>query len=63
MNPYRMSFGWVRNETLLDTHIFIWWADQSGRLSPAALSALEDQANELLGVWRAFGKADQDSIG
>jgi len=48
MNPYRMSFGWARNETLLDTHIFIWWADQSGRLSPAALSALEDQANELL---------------
>ena len=33
---------------LLDTHIFIWWADQPERLSPAALSALEDDANELL---------------
>jgi PIN domain nuclease of toxin-antitoxin system len=33
---------------LLDTHIFIWWADQSERLSPVALSALEDEANELL---------------
>jgi PIN domain nuclease of toxin-antitoxin system len=33
---------------LLDTHIFIWWADQSEKLSPAALSALEDEANELL---------------
>ena len=33
---------------LLDTHIFIWWADQPERLSPAALSALEDEANELL---------------
>jgi PIN domain nuclease of toxin-antitoxin system len=33
---------------LLDTHIFIWWADQPERLSPVALSALEDGANELL---------------
>jgi PIN domain nuclease of toxin-antitoxin system len=33
---------------LLDTHIFIWWADQPEKLSPAALSALEDEANELV---------------
>ena len=33
---------------LLDTHIFIWWADQPEKLSPDALSALEDEANELL---------------
>src|SRR4051794_22431266 len=33
---------------LLDTHIFIWWADQPEKLSPAALCALEDEANELL---------------
>jgi len=33
---------------LLDTHIFIWWADQPEKLSSAALSALEDEANELL---------------
>jgi len=33
---------------LLDTHIFIWWADQPEKLSPAALSALEDETNELL---------------
>ncbi len=33
---------------LLDTHIFIWWADQPEKLSPAALSTLEDEANELL---------------
>ena len=32
---------------LLDTHIFIWWADQPEKLSPAALSALQDEANEL----------------
>jgi PIN domain nuclease of toxin-antitoxin system len=33
---------------LLDTHIFIWWADQPEKLSPNALSALEDESNELL---------------
>lgn len=33
---------------LLDTHIFIWWADHPEKLSQAALSALEDEANELL---------------
>jgi PIN domain nuclease of toxin-antitoxin system len=33
---------------LLDTHIFIWWVDQPERLSPVALSALEDEANELM---------------
>jgi len=33
---------------LLDTHTFIWWADQPEKLSPNALSALEDEANELL---------------
>lgn len=33
---------------LLDTHIFIWWADQTEKLSLAALSALEDEANELI---------------
>ena len=33
---------------LLDTHIFIWWADQPEKLSPVSLSALEDEANDLL---------------
>jgi PIN domain nuclease of toxin-antitoxin system len=33
---------------LLDTHIFIWWADEPEKLSRATLSALEDEANELL---------------
>jgi PIN domain nuclease of toxin-antitoxin system len=33
---------------LLDTHIFIWWVDQPERLSPSALSALQDEANEML---------------
>lgn len=33
---------------LLDTHIFIWWVDQPEKLSATAISALEDEANELL---------------
>jgi PIN domain nuclease of toxin-antitoxin system len=33
---------------LLDTHVFIWWADQQERLSATALSALNDEANELI---------------
>jgi len=33
---------------LLDTHIFIWWVDEPEKLSAAAISALEDEANELL---------------
>jgi PIN domain nuclease of toxin-antitoxin system len=33
---------------LLDTHVFIWWADDPEKLSPAALAALEDEANDLL---------------
>jgi len=33
---------------LLDTHIFIWWADQPEKLSPVSLSALQDEANDLL---------------
>ncbi len=33
---------------LLDTHIFIWWADESGKPSPQALALCEDPANELV---------------
>ncbi len=33
---------------LLDTHIFIWWADKQESLSATALSALNDEANELI---------------
>jgi len=33
---------------LRDTRIFIWWADHPEKLSHAALSALEDEANELV---------------
>jgi PIN domain nuclease of toxin-antitoxin system len=33
---------------LLDTHVFIWWADQQESLSATAPSALKDEANELV---------------
>lgn len=33
---------------LLDTHIFLWWADEPEKLSALALSALEDGANDLI---------------
>jgi len=33
---------------LLDTHVFIWWADAPEHLSAAALAALEDGSNELI---------------
>lgn len=33
---------------LLDTHIFIWWADVPERLSDDVLSALEDRSSSLL---------------
>lgn len=33
---------------LLDTHIFIWWADAPEKLSATALTALEDENNDLL---------------
>ena len=33
---------------LLDTQIFIWWADNPEKLSKPVLSALEDDSNDLL---------------
>ena len=33
---------------LLDTHAFIWWDSKASRLSPRALAACSDPANELL---------------
>ena len=32
---------------LLDTQTFIWWADQPEKLSHAARTAMEDEANDL----------------
>jgi len=33
---------------LLDTHVFIWWANEPERLSPKVLSLCEDAENTLL---------------
>ena len=33
---------------LLDTHVFIWWANEPERLSPKVLSLCEDAENTLI---------------
>ena len=46
---------------VLDTHAFIWWDSDPARLSPAALAALRDPANEVwlsaASVWELVIKA------
>jgi len=46
---------------LLDTHAFVWWAGRSRKLSPKALAACEDKANQMLlsvvSVWEMQIKA------
>ena len=39
---------------LLDTHSLIWWDGAPERLSPAALAAIQDPANE---VWASVVSA------
>ena len=47
---------------LLDTHTFIWWDSDLTQLSPTALSALRDPANEVflsvVSVWEMAIKSD-----
>src|SRR5262249_86330 len=47
---------------LLDTHTFIWWDGEPSKLSPAALTFLQDPANTLLlsvvSVWEILLKMD-----
>jgi PIN domain nuclease of toxin-antitoxin system len=46
---------------LLDTHVFIWWADAPEKLSATTLAVLEDENNDLLlsiaSVWEMQIKA------
>ena len=46
---------------LLDTHVFVWWDSDPARLSPAALAALTNPANEVVlstaSVWEIVIKA------
>jgi PIN domain nuclease of toxin-antitoxin system len=47
---------------LLDTHTFIWWDSDPGRLSAKALAAFRDPANALflsaVSIWEMAIKAD-----
>jgi PIN domain nuclease of toxin-antitoxin system len=40
---------------LLDSHIFIWWANSSKEISPATINVLEDNSNtlflSLVSIW------------
>jgi PIN domain nuclease of toxin-antitoxin system len=51
---------------LLDTHTFIWWADEPEKLSVHALQALEDEGNHLflslVSVWEIQIKAQLDKM-
>jgi PIN domain nuclease of toxin-antitoxin system len=48
-------------KVLLDTHAFIWWDSDPGKLSPAALAALQDPRTEVLlsvvSVWEMLIKS------
>jgi PIN domain nuclease of toxin-antitoxin system len=33
---------------LLDTHTFIWWANEPGKLSKKVLEACENEKNDLI---------------
>ena len=49
---------------LLDTHIFIWWADEPEKLSANIVAALEDENNTLiLSVVSAWEIQIKDQLG
>ncbi|MGH8584355.1 MAG: type II toxin-antitoxin system VapC family toxin [Gammaproteobacteria bacterium] len=51
---------------LLDTHTFIWWDSEPGKLSPQALSLCQDRQNVLLlsvaGIWEMQIKLQLDKL-
>lgn len=51
---------------LLDTHTFIWWDSEPGKLSPQALSLCQDRQNMLLlsvaSVWEMQIKLQLDKL-
>ncbi|GMU57126.1 MAG: hypothetical protein AMXMBFR33_62720 [Candidatus Xenobia bacterium] len=51
---------------LLDTHIILWWAEDSSRLKPRHRALIGDGSNEVLisvvSVWEATIKASQGKL-
>lgn len=47
---------------ILDTHIFLWWDSEPGKLSKTALDAIEDKSNSLfvsiISIWEIQIKKD-----
>ena len=54
------------SQYLLDTHILLWWADDSGRLSSICRSLLEDGENQMfvsaVSVWEVSIKVSQRKL-
>ena len=40
--------GPIAVPVLLDTHAFLWWLSESGRLSSAAREAIADESNDIV---------------
>ena len=40
--------GWLAVRVLLDTHAFLWWIADSGRLSATARQVIADEANAIV---------------
>ncbi len=40
--------GWVAVRVLLDTHAFLWWIADSGRLSGPARGVIADELNDIV---------------
>lgn len=51
---------------LLDTHVVLWWEDNSPRLSPRHRALLEDGGNDVVlstvSVWEAATKSSQGKL-
>lgn len=51
---------------LLDTHVFIWWDSEPGKLSPQALALCQDPSNELIlsvvSLWEIQIKSQMNKV-
>ncbi len=51
---------------LLDTHVFIWWDSEPGKLSPQALGLCQDPSNELIlsvvSLWEIQIKSQMNKV-
>jgi PIN domain nuclease of toxin-antitoxin system len=48
MTRYQTNFGWGMMKLLLDSHAFMWWDNNLGKLSPTVLALCQEPGNTLL---------------